>query len=497
MTTLLQGLKSEFNWTLTENGAPTYKSTMNAVLDLFYHAPAKRGKNVTDLFAQAYAEDALLAIKTAFYVRDIRGGAGERETFLQILRWLKVNRVRAFNALVSIVPEYGRWKDIVEFVDSPFVVSVVQNQLLLDIESDEGVSLLAKWMPSANTSSKKTRALARKWITALNIDEPTYRRVLSSLRERIGLVETAMSSREWGNIDYSKVPSRASLLYRKAFGKRDGERYGEFLAAVQRGETKINAAALFPYDLVSKYTQLIAGYRYGNVIGLDDTIEAQWKALPNFAETDDNILVVADVSGSMFQGKPQAIDVSVSLAIYAGERNKGQFANNFITFSESPQLITLSSNASLLDKVRQVFAAGVGYNTNIQKVFDVVLSTAKKHNVLQSDMPTKIVIVSDMEFDAPDYRAGGRITSYDAIKRKFEAAGYVMPQLIFWNVASRANQAPVTATQDGVYLVSGASPSNFKHIAGAKASTPLEMMLEVINGDRYAAVEEALMAAGV
>lgn len=494
MNTLLNGLKAEFNWTRTENGAYTYKSTLDTNLDLFYHAPAKRGQDISTLFRDAYAEDALLALKTAFYVRDIRGGAGERELFAQMLRWIYANRPMVFNAIAPIVPEYGRWKDLLTFVDNPFVVDLVKNQLLSDLESTAGISLLAKWMPSANASSKATKKLARKWIKALDLDEPTYRRVLSSLRERLAIVERTMSAGEWGSLDYSKIPSRASLLYRKAFGKRDGVRYGEFLAAVQRGETKINAAALFPYDLVTKYNDGIDSYNRSSAT-LDPTVEAQWKALPNYAETDENILVVADVSGSMFQGTPRAIDISVSLAIYAAERNKGAFADNFITFSAQPQLITLSKGASLLDKVQAVYAAGVGYDTNLQAVFDMLLATAKKHRVPQSEMPGKIVVVSDMEFNSPE--RFGKITNYDVIKRKYDAAGYVMPVVVFWNVQSRAKQAPATATQEGVFLVSGASPSNFKNIAGAKAATPTEMMLEVLNNARYAAVEEAIKVAGL
>lgn len=489
MNTLLEGLKREFDWTRTENGALTYRSSGDNLVDMFYHAAAKRGQNNTSLFAKAYAEDALLALKIAFFVRDIRGGQGERETFKQILRWLSNNRPAVFNAIVSLVPEYGRWQDILEFVDNALVVDIVQNQLLTDIESDSGVSLLAKWMPSANTSSTKTRNLARKWIRALRIDEPTYRRVLSSLRERSNVVERYMSAGEWGNIDYSKVSSRASLLYRKAFGKRDGERYGEFLAAVQRGEAKINAATLYPYDLVTQYTR-----GQGNYGQEDPTVEAQWKSLPNFAENDENVLVMADVSSSMFQGKPQAIDISVSLAIYTAERNRGAFRNNFITFTDKPALVSISGE-SLVEKVRSVYAAGVGYDTNLQAAFDMLLNVARKNSVPQSDMPAKIVVVSDMEFNSPE--RFGKVTNYDAIKRKFELAGYEMPLVIFWNVNSRAPQAPATATQPGVFLVSGASPSNFKYIAGAKATTPFEMMLEVINSERYAPVEKALEIAGV
>jgi len=484
---LLTGMKAEFNWTRTENGAATYKSTMSNVLDLFYHAPSKRGQDNTKLFADAYSEDAVLALKTAFYVRDARKGAGERETFRQVLRWLAKNRIHVFNALIPLVPEYGRWDDLIEFVDNPRVVSYVSTQLFNDqlaLRRDDPVSILAKWMPSENTSSKSTRKLAHRWITALGLTNRRYRVLLSSLRNRIGIVERAMSSGDWSSIDYSRVPSRASLIYRSAFGKHDSDRYGAYLAAVEKGEAKINAGVLFPYDLVSKYTG------HGKYHA-DATIEAQWKALPNYAESDDNILIMCDVSGSMQQGTPQAIDVSVSLAIYAAERNRGAFANNFITFHDRPQLITLSSN-SLFDKVREVFAAGVGYDTNLQAAFDMVLRVALQNKVPDSDMPRKIVVVSDMEFNSAGHN--GRFTNYDTIKRKYEASGYTMPLLIFWNVASRAKQAPAVATQNGVYLVSGASAINFKYIAGPKATTPFEMMLEVINSERYEAVENALRA---
>lgn len=492
---LLSGMKREFNWTRTENGALTYKSTMDAVLDLYYHAGGMRGKNIIDLFSKAYREDALLAVKTAFYVRNIRqGGQGERELFKQMLRWLIKNRSAVFNAIAPIVPIYGRWDDLLEFVDSKVVVDMVREQILEDIESTDSTSLLAKWMPSANASSRSTKKLARRWIKALSIDEPTYRKVLASLRKRINIVETAMSSGDWSSIDYSRVPSRASLIYRKAFGKRDGDRYGAYLAAVEKGEAKINANTLYPYDLVTKYTQMNA-YRsmYGS--DTDATVEALWKALPNYADNDENMLVVSDVSSSMYQGKPQAIDISVSLAIYAAERNHGPFAHNFITFSAQPRLITLSTGASLFDKVKEVFAAGVGYDTNLQAVFSMLLRVAKENNVAQADMPAKIVVISDMEFNSPD--RFGKISNYDAIKRQYSNAGYAMPVVVFWNVNSRAPQAPATATQEGVLLVSGASASNFMHIAGAKATTPLELMLEVINSDRYAAVEEALIAAGL
>lgn len=497
MNRLLAGMKEEFNWTTTENGARTYKSTMNSVLDLFAQAPARRGQNITKLWESAYNEDALLALKVAFYVRDIRGGQGERNVFIQILQWLKVNRPAVFNALVPIVPEYGRWKDIVEFVDVPLVVELISQQLyvdLFDAQNDRGnVSLLAKWMPSANTSSKATRDLAHKWIKALDMTPKRYRDMLVFLRRKIGIVERAMSAREWGSINYEHVPSRASLLYRKAFGKRDGDRYGKFLEAVKRGEKTIKAATLYPYDLVEVYTRSQSGY--GTRAQIDDTVEAQWKALPNYADTDENILVMVDVSGSMFSAynKPLPINVSVSLGIYAAERNTGAFKDNFITFSAKPELITLRGT-NLRDKVEQVFSAGVGYNTNIQASFDMLLRVAQQKNVPQYEMPTKIFIVSDMEFD--DGNIGGTRTNFDVIARKYAAAGYTMPILVFWNVASRKTQTPVTQKQEGVFLVAGASPSILKNALNTRATTPLDLMLEVIDGDRYGLVEEALINAG-
>lgn len=488
MNTLLKGLKKEFNYTRTENMALTHKSTLNDVLDLFYHAPAKRGQDVTSLFANAYNENALLAIKIMFYTRDVRGGQGERELFRQMLNWMYTNDLRAFDAVAGLVPEYGRWDDMLSFVDSDIVRRLVSVQFNADMRA-EHPSLLAKWMPSENTSSVKTRALAAKWRVILGFTPRQYRLRLSALRQRINVLERLMSAGEFGAIDYSTVPSNAGLRYRKAFSKRDAERYVAYLESVKKGEAKINSTTLYPYDLVKTYiTDRMYGSRNNSI---DETIELQWKALPNYAETDKNALVVCDVSGSMFNGSSNIapINISVSLAIYIAERNKGAFKNNFITFSANPTLITLKGN-TLKGKVEQVFSAGVGYNTNIQAVFDMLLRVAMQNGIPQSDMPESIFVISDMEFD--DSNVGGRTTNFDVIKRKYAAAGYDMPKLIFWNVNSRGMQTPVTMDEKGVLLVSGASPSIFMSAVNAKAITPYDMMLEKLNEERYAPIEEAL-----
>lgn len=484
---LLNGLKQEYNWTRTENDALTHKSTLNDVLDYYYHAPAKRGQDTTQLFTNAFNDNQLLAVKAAFYVRDIRGGQGERETFKQALRWLYKNEYKTFVRIIGLVPEYGTWKDILEFVNDPIVQSLVGMQLLKDRESITP-SLLAKWMPSENTSSKDTQTLAAKWIHALDLTPRQYRKVLVSIRTRLEIVESFMSDRKFDKINYEHVPSIAMLRLRKAFSRQDADRFVAYLESVKKGEKKINAATLYPYELVASYVNAHDGYGDNDI---DDTVELQWKALPNYADSDENALAVVDVSGSMFQQNNMPINVSVSIGIYLAERNHGAFKNNFITFSATPQLITLR-NGTLKSKVNQVFAAGVGYNTNIQAVFDMLLNVSIRNKVAQEDMPTKIFVISDMEFDHPN--VGGRNTNFDIIKRKYRNAGYEMPILVFWNVASRNLQTPVTQNENGVFLVSGASPSIFKSALNTKAVTPLDLMLEVLNGERYAAVENALLS---
>lgn len=469
---LLSSVEQAQNFTRTENGAVTNASTLNGVLDFYYHAPARRNQDNTALFRKAFGENRLLAIRALFYVRDIRGGQGERETFRQGLRELYKNFRDVFDAILSYVPVYGRWDDIIEFVDDPKVVSLVREQLSLDLGSEDGsVSLLAKWMPSSNTSSKITVGLAHRWMKALGWTAVQYRKNLSGLRKKINLVETIMSQNQWGDISYGQIPSRAGFIYKDAFKRHDAARYEQFLQAVQKGEAKINAGTLYPYELVLK-----------SFSHVDATAEAMWKCLPNYADTDENALVVADVSGSMCSSYGQTarpIDVCLSLAIYIAERNRGIFKDQFVTFSDSPKVQTLKGQ-TLYEKIHNLNQAEWGMSTNLQAVFDVVLSTAMKNRIPAEDMPTRIFIVSDMEFNAC---TSGR--NFDGIRRKYEAAGYKLPLLVFWNVSSRNNQTPVTQDENGVYLVSGCSPSIFEKAVKAQAATPYEMMLEVLNGPRY------------
>lgn len=473
---LLKGLKKNSNVAYTENGAVSNRSTLSDVLDFFYHASARRGQDNTNLFAKAYAEDKLTAVKAAFYTRDVRGGQGERNTFLQILRYLYKNDQRVFNKIVALVPVYGRWKDVLEFVDSKTVVSMVNVQLRNDRYA-EHPSLLAKWMPSENASSPATRSLATQWIRALGMTPRSYRKLLSAIRANLVLVESLMSAGKFAEINYAHVPSRAAMLLRKAFSKRDAERYVAYLEAVKSGKTKINATTLYPHELVSKYM--------GYVRNVDETIEAQWKALPNYAEDNDqNAIVVVDVSASM-SGLP--MQIAIALGLYISERNVGAFKDHFITFSERPTLERVVGN-TLLERVHNLQNANWGGNTNLQAVVDLILNTARKNKVPQNEMPKKLYIVSDMQFDS----AMGRYSNFDAMKQKYAQYGYEFPTIVFWNVSSRRDEAPVTEDDRGAFLVSGYSPSIFKATINAKAVNPMDMMLEVLNSDRYAPIDEAL-----
>lgn len=463
---LLNIMAEEVNYALTENGALTHRSTLDGVLDFYYHAPARRGQDNTRLFLNAFGEDRELALKALFYVRDVRGGQGERETFRQGLRELYRNFPEVFDKAVTYVPVYGRWDDVLEFVDSKAVQRMVREQIGIDLNSEDGVSLLAKWMPSINTSSKESVRMARRWALVLGWNPVQYRKNLSYLRGKIKLVETAMSQNQWSDIQYGQIPSRAGMIYRDAFKRHDADRYDQFIGSVLKGEAKINAGTLYPYELMQKVKN-----------GNDNTVEALWRNLPNYADTDENAIVVADVSGSMY-GRP--LDVCISLALYISERNKGLFKDKFITFSAQPEIQEVRG-ATLYEKYLNLYSAAWDMNTNLQAVFDLMLKTAKKHSVPASEMPTKIFIVSDMEFD--QCVQGG--TNFESIKQKYEAAGYKLPTVIFWNVMSRNDQAPVTKDEKGVYLVSGCSPSIFQKAVNAQATTPMEMMLEVLNGPRY------------
>ena len=475
-------IESMNNMTYTENGAVTFKSSTSQLVDFFFHGGALRSEQDTsrilNLFYGAFKEQPTVALRILFYLRDIRGGQGERRIFRTIIQSLGFQESEWLAQNLHLIPEYGRWDDLFILLgqNCPMnipVLSYIHQQLTMDNESylrGGNISLLAKWLPSENASSVEHKHLARIIAAHCNITPRQYRKLLSKLRAKIDIVERKLSTRQFNLIDYATVPSKAGLLYKGAFKRNDEARYTAYLNAVENGEAKINTSTLYPYELLEKI------WKEGD----NQTVNTMWKNLPDYVP-GFNGLVVADTSGSM-NGRPMA--VSVSLAMYIAERNKNEaWKDCFISFSERPKFHKIQGN-TLTQKARSVMLGDVA-NTNLQAVFDLVLDRAKANNVPQEDMPQALIIVSDMEFDS--CTVNNRATNFENIKKRYEDAGYSMPTLIFWNVDSRQTQSPIKFTDTGVVLLSGCSPVVFKY-ALATCTSPLDMVYNVTNSERYAQI---------
>ena len=472
------------NHTYTENGALTNKSTFNAIVDFFFHGAALRSRpnEAVNLFQQAFDEDPTQALRILFYIRDIRGGQGERNIFRTVLRSITTSnstnaeRIQTWlDKNIHLIPVYGRWDDLFIFMGTTLesnVIALIRETLYQDTMNTHP-TLLAKWLPSENTSSEKTRKLANYIRQKLGMTSRQYRKVLSSLRRTIKIIETNLTNKDY-TFDYAQVPSKASLRYRKAFARNDNARYSAYLEAVNKGEKKINTSTLYPYDLLHTLW-------YDNDTRTADTM---WKNLPDYVENLQG-LVVADTSGSM-RGRP--MEVSVSLAMYIAERNKNEaWKDYFISFSERPMFHKITGN-TLAQRAKSVQLGDVA-NTNIQAVFDLILARALGADGLkrvpQEDMPKILLIISDMEFDSCACGNDGRhFTNFEMIQRKYRQAGYEMPTLVFWNVNSRNTQTPVTINDKGVVLISGCSPVVLKYALG-QTTTPMQMVLNVTNSERY------------
>jgi hypothetical protein len=471
-----------------ENQLNKVTITQNACLDLFGKIGACREdlNQAKQLFAKAYEENAQLATQILFWVRDIRGGQGERKVFKELLKDLASIDPQVVQKLIPLVPEFGRWDDLLILEDTSVwdnVLDSFRQQLDKDLKAKEGqISLLAKWLPSINASSKDSKRQGRKIANFLGYSEKQYRKTLSALRSKIKIVEQKMCANEWENIEYSKVPSRASFMYRNAFKSHDSQRYTEFLADVASGKVKINTSTLYPYEIVYQFL-------FGEGEVGDQTLELLWNNLPNYLEDQQegfNGLVVADVSGSMVtnsKGKPMA--VSISLAMYIAERNQSEvWKNKFLTFTDKPSLETIKGS-TLQEKISNLGNSDWGYNTNLVKVFEAILQAAKVGKVPQDQMPQKLILVSDMEFD--EACQDNDLTNFEHISHMFEKAGYKLPDLIFWNVNS-GSSVPVTVHDSGTALLSGYSPSALKAIF-SEDITPLSVMLESVDSERYLPVK--------
>jgi hypothetical protein len=458
------------NVTLTDNGMITNPTSLNKCVDLFFSIGSMRGKSkdkVVNLFNEAYNENPLVASKILFWVRDVRSGAGERQTFRDVISYLTTNSPQTVRKNIGLIPEFGRWDDVLvlfgtELEDDMF--SLIKTAL------SNGDGLCAKWMPRKGIVANKLRKLFRT-------TPKQYRKMLVGLTN---VVESKMCAKDWENIDYSKLPSLASSRYQKSFNKNDNERYNEYKKSLQDGTAKVNAGAVYPYDIVKSI----------NMGGDKIVSEKQWESLPNWMEGSvERILPVVDVSGSMcveVGGNPNlsCMDVALSLGMYISERNEGSFKDAFITFSNNPQLQYLTGNLS--ERLNQLRRADWGMSTDLEAVFNLILHQAKMNNVPESNMPTKILILSDMQFNQATRRDS--LGAQSMIESMYEELGYTKPDIIYWNLNAKGGNFPVEFDKNGTSLVSGYSPSILKSLLGGKNMTPKSIMMDTVNDDRYSVV---------
>ncbi len=461
--------------TRTENGALTHATTGSALVNFFSLAGSARKMDVAALFMPAFLEDKEMAMRMLFWLRDIRGGAGEREAFRKILLKLEQDAPVELMKVLHLVPEYGRFDDLLIFQ-----TKTVRDAAFAIVETALAAKngLCAKWMPRKGELASQLREY-------LGWTPKRYRKTLVNMTK---VVETQMCAKEWSAIDFSKVPSVASARYQKAFGKNAPKEYGAYLAALEsndpevRAKVKINADALFPHDVVRSF-------RNGNA----RVAEQQWKALPNFAGTK-NILPMVDTSGSMdvqVSGSVTALDVALGLGLYVAEKQDSAFKNLVLTFSAQPVLFKLDK-ASTYENLQKLQASNWQMNTNIEAAFKLVLDHAVKNQVKPADMPTMLVVISDMEFDA----CVSGDTNYNQAKKSFEAAGYEMPKVVFWNVNARNAQHPVRARDAQTALISGYSPAIMQSLLadGLEEFSPEAIMKATLMRDRYDVVSNALKA---
>lgn len=489
---------SKLNWNTqtpkmkqTENGALAFASTGHPLTDFFASFGAMRQSSesqIVDAFVDASAFNLKDAVKLLFFFRDCRGGQGEKRIFEVIYHYfIDVNHQLAYQML-EFVPEYGSWKDVAKLAEYAynsnerfftFASALYANQLLKDMTS-ENMSLAAKYAPDQNYKNKKFfNAFFYVARTVLNVDRRGYRQLLSAMRKALNVVEVKMSANNWNKIQFENVPSVAHKNYRKAFGKHQQERYAAYLESVKKGDKVIKAGVLTPVDIIKKY-MTTSGSTIG--YGVDETLELQWKALIDYVNCD--VLTISDTSGSM-SGEPML--VSVALGIYFAQRSKGAFKNEVISFNEDPTFVSLAKCKTLYDCIIKMSRIDWGGNTDFTKVFDKILDTAKKNKLNQEDLPKFVLCISDMQFD----RANGRNTNtpFGDAEKKFKDAGYTMPKMIFWNVRESAMKNFPSEDKNGVFMVSGYSPTVLKFVLAVANGKTYDAVLEVLNNPRYAFVD--------
>lgn len=451
----------------TANGGVTNTTSFSKCLDLFNIIGSSRGKNLVPQFKVALAEDPEIALRVLQWVRDCRGGAGEREVFRIILRYLVTVKPEAAIAILRKVPALGYWKDVIRLYDVKEFRPTIHEMIAISLAANDG--LCAKYMPRKG----KDAAQIRK---ALGLSAPEWRKLVVSMSNT---VEQKMCAKNWEEIDFGKIPSLAGARLQKAFMRNAEARYKEYIALLEKGEAKINASTLYPYDVLKSVRSGVAA-----------VADQQWKALPNYMEgTDERILPLIDVSGSMMCGSGitgmDCMHVAISLGLYMSERAPGPFKDHFMTFESRPKMMVVPQGSTLSQRYEHIRRAPWCGGTDIQAAFDTLLQSAMKFNVPQDQMPTTIVILSDMEFNN-SYVRGREASAFRMIEDRYRQAGYKRPKLVFWNLNGRSGNSPVTMGEGGTAMVSGASPAILTSVLGAKDFNPYAIMLEAVMKDKYA-----------
>lgn len=479
---LSQAIKQQTQKTTTDNGGTSYSTTNSALLDYFGNAGSMQDTNkTTELFAKAIQEDAELAVKTLFYLRDVRGGQGRRDQFKEAIKFLAKEYTDIALLIIDKIPEYGRWDDMYAFVGTPLehqAFQIMKKQLQEDFKSDNP-SLLAKWLKSENTSSKESRELASITRKHFDYNPKQYRKVLSKVRKQIKLIEHNLSNKDY-NIDYSSVPSQAMLKYQQAFWRNDSDNFKSFLEKVKSGEVKVNTGTLYPHQIVKQALE----HSVFNPLSQEkqDSLNVLWNNLPNYIPEDtDNTLCMVDVSGSM-SGLP--MEAAIAIGIYIAERTKGVFHNTFLTFSAKPTLVELEGE-TICERVLKMSNADWGMNTNIELAFNTILNAAINNKILNEEMPKRLVILSDMQFDIALSKNTWNETIFEQTKKRFESNGYDMPTIVFWNLNGSLNATPVQKDEVNTKLLSGFSTSLLESLLKDDYMTPWEYMLSILNSDRY------------
>ena len=496
---IIDSLKRETNFVETENGAIAHKTTLSSLYDMFALGGAYRSRSDDDcilLFKKAYEENPLLALKCLFYLRDVRGGQGERRYFRVCMHWLAKEYPNVAIANIPNIAEFGRYDDLYCLVNTPAEINMfdfIENQLKKDIASLEnsektGVSLLAKWLKSENASSKETKELGNKTREHLGMSHKSYRKMLAALRSRINIVEKLMSENRWEEIEFDKICSKAGLIYRNAFAHKDviAEKYKAFISSK---ETKVHAETLFPYDIVKKVTDKCSYWGDSTITETErEVLQKYWdNQIDYFDGKKCKILPIVDTSGSMTStsGSVKPIDVAISLGLYCSERISEPFKNYFISFASRPQFIEVEG-VDFVDKVKRIYAQNLCDNTDLEAVFTLLKKVIIENEVPASDIPEILVVISDMEIDRGSYWRSRDIveTSMEHIRNQWAMAGIQMPKLVYWNVNARNNR--ILDLGPNTSCVSGCSPVIFKSVLTGK--TGYDLMLEVLESDRYMSI---------